>query len=66
MPANRYNFKQVVEKKEKGAPSVRFLSKLWKKMGRNISRRDRVSLARNVFKDVCIRENVLNGLGKCI
>ena len=35
-------------------------------MGRNISRRDRVSLARNVLKDVCIRENVLNGLGKCI
>ena len=61
MPVNRCNFNKVVEKKEKGAPSV-----IWKKMGRHISRMDRVSLARNVLKDVFIRENVLNSLCKCI
>ena len=34
-------FKQVVEKKET-APSVVFVSKLWKKTGRNIRRRGRM------------------------
>ena len=44
----------------------RFLSKLWKTLGQNLSKRDQVSLARNALKDACIRENILIYLGKYI
>ena len=56
----------MVEKGKKSAPSVRFLSRFWKTLGRNLSRRNRAALAQNALKDAGIRDNIILNLGKYI
>ena len=45
---------------------MRFLSRFWKTLGRNLSRRNRAALAQNALKVAGIWDNIILNLGKYI